>query len=27
MKCFASLLESLRAIPEGAGNLLDNAVI
>jgi hypothetical protein len=27
MKCFASLLESLRAIPEGAGNILDNSVI
>src|SRR6185503_15548166 len=27
MKCFASLLESLRAIPEGAGNVLDNSVI
>ena len=27
MKCFASLLESLRAIPEAAGNILDNSVI
>jgi hypothetical protein len=27
MKCFGSLVQSLKAIPEGAGNLLDNTVI
>ncbi len=27
MKCFAHLLETLKATPEGAGNVLDNSVI
>ncbi|HEY0712158.1 MAG TPA: DUF1552 domain-containing protein, partial [Polyangia bacterium] len=27
MKCFSALCQSLKAVPEGAGNLLDNSII